>query len=88
MDMENIFRINLTFDNEATFDTFFEDQGGDFNTDFGETTTVTTSDHRELTHRDATMQHPIASITDLTDELEVRPDEYMSNMEIYEILQG
>lgn len=89
MDMNNVFHINLTFDNyDATFDTSFKEQTGDFDTSFGTTTTVTTSDHRGLTHRDALMQHPIASITDLTGELEVRPDEYMSNIEIYEILQG
>lgn len=73
---ENSFWIDLTFENDAMFET-----------GFGEITKVVTSDHRELTHRGAPMQHPIDSITDLTDELEVRPDESLSNIDIYEILQ-
>lgn len=73
---DNTFWIDLEFEDTATFDT-----------GFAEITKVVTSDHRELTHRDAQMQHPIDSITDLTGELDVRPDEYLTNIDIYEILQ-
>lgn len=88
MDINNIFHIDLEFDNEAIFNTSFQEQTSEFFTGFGETTKVTTSDHRELTNRDAVMQHPISSITDLDEELDVRPDEYMSNIDIYQILQS
>lgn len=67
---------------DTTFNT-----GATFNTTYGETIRVTTSDHRELTHRDSMNQHPIDSITNLDDELEVRPDEQLSNIDIYEIVQ-
>ena len=84
---DSTFWIDLTFDNDATFETEFLETNTMFETGFSEVTRVTTSDHRELTHRDALEQHPIGSITDLTGELEVRPDESLTNIDIYEILQ-
>lgn len=83
----NTFWVDLTFDNSATFETGFIETNTMFDAGFSEITKVTTSDHRELTHRDALEQHPIESITYLTDELDIRPDEYLTNIDIYEILQ-
>ena len=85
--MADTFNINLEFTGDGTFQTQYGESDG-FTTDFGSTQFVTTSDHRELTHRDADAQHPIGSITNLEGELEVRPDEYLSNIDIYEILNS
>lgn len=41
-----------------------------------------TSDHRYLTNRDATQQHPISAITNLTNNLAVRPSVPIDNSEI------
>ena len=73
---DNIFDIETIFDDSATFETSF----GDF-------ITISTSDHRKLTHRDAEDQHPIGAIENLNNELEIRPDEILSNIDIWEILQ-
>ena len=67
----------LTFDEDQTFETTMD-----------EVVTVVTSDHRELTHRDAEEQHPISSITYLTPELSVRPSQAMSNQDIQNILNA
>ena len=69
--------FNMTFSEEETF-----------KTEMSEVVKVTTSDHRELTHRDAEEQHPISSITYLTPELNVRPSQAMSNMDIQNILNA
>lgn len=45
-----------------------------------------TSDHRLLQHRDAEGQHPISSITDLQQELSVRPSSPLTNQDIQNIL--
>ena len=73
---DNIFDIETIFDDSATFETSF----GDF-------IAISTSDHRKLTHRDAEDQHPIGAIENLNNELEIRPDEILSNIDIWEILQ-
>ena len=44
------------------------------------------TDHRELTNRDASDQHPIGAITDLEAELAARPTAILSNMDIQRIL--
>ena len=69
--------FNMTFSEEETF-----------KTEMSEVVKVTTSDHRELTHRDAEEQHPISSITYLTPELSVRPSQAMSNQDIQNILNA
>lgn len=69
--------FNMTFSEEETF-----------KTEMSEVVKVTTSDHRELTHRDADEQHPISSITYLTPELSIRPSQAMSNMDIQNILNA
>lgn len=83
---DNIYEIETIFDDSATFDTSFNDDNM-FQTSFGDSIEVSTSDHRKLTYRDAEQQHPIGAIENLNEELEVRPDEILSNMDIYEILQ-
>ena len=72
---EKTFHIDLTFPNDGNFNTQFDAMGSASN-----------NDHRELFHRDAAEQHPITAITNLEDELEVRPDEYLSNLDIHDIL--
>lgn len=42
--------------------------------------------HERLQNRDLPDQHPIGAVTNLEAELEVRPDEMLTNMEIHEIL--
>lgn len=69
--------FNMTFKAEETFAT-----------EMTEVVQVTTSDHRELTHRDAAEQHPIESITNLTPELSVRPSTALSNLDIQNILNA
>lgn len=84
---KNVFQIDMTFENTATFETTYSGNEA-FSMGYGETTTVTTSDHRELTHRDALNQHPIDAITELGEELDVRPDEYLTNIDIYNIMNS
>ena len=85
--MDNVFHINLAFDGDSTFNTMLSDTGDDFVTDFGSTTMVSTSDHRDLSHKDAPNQHPISAITDLSDTLDTCADSELTNLEIYSILQ-
>lgn len=49
--------------------------------------TVGMTDHRRLNFRDAPDQHPIAAITQLQSELDVRSSERITNAEIDEILR-
>ncbi len=49
-------------------------------------TTGGTNDHQKLYNRDKANCHPISAITDLTGELNVRPDTALTNMEIAAIL--
>ena len=65
----------LEFDDDAQFDTEFDDY-----------IEVVTSDHRDLTHRDAENQHPIGAIENLIPELGVRPSAALSNQDIQDIL--
>ena len=44
------------------------------------------NEHDRLIHRDYADQHPITAITQLTQELSVRPSESLSNMDIQNIL--
>ena len=44
------------------------------------------NDHQKLYNRDKANCHPISAITDLTGELNVRPDTALTNMEIAAIL--
>jgi len=76
---------SLTFDDEAVFDTEFDDDL-DFNTDLSEAVVVSEKDHRQLDHRDAPEQHPISAITDLAGELAVRPFERLTNADIANIM--
>ena len=76
---------NLAFDEDASFNVTFE--GAEtFNTTMDEVVEVVTSDHRQLTHRDAEEQHPITAITYLATELSSRPSAPMTNQEILDIL--
>lgn len=79
--------FDMTFAADAAFNTSFS-ADETFTTEMTEVVTVTTSDHRELTHRDAEEQHPISSITYLTPELNVRPSTAMSNTDIQNILNA
>ena len=47
---------------------------------------VDSNEHDRLIHRDYADQHPITAITQLTQELSVRPSESLSNMDIQNIL--
>lgn len=44
--------------------------------------------HEKLNNRDLPDQHPISAITRLESELEARPDERLTNSEIYNIMQS
>ena len=79
------FNTTMTFEESAAFDMTFSDVET-FNTEMNEVVSVVTSDHRELTHRDAAEQHPITSITDLAPELGARPSTALSNQDILNIL--
>lgn len=79
------FTTAMTFDESAAFDMTFSDVEN-FNTEMNEVVNVVTSDHRELTHRDAAEQHPIDSITYLSTELSSRPSTAMTNQDIFNIL--
>lgn len=46
------------------------------------------TDHRKLTNRDASDQHPIKAITDLEPELAARPSAVLTNMDIQRILNS
>lgn len=81
------FTTAMTFDESAAFDMTFSDVEN-FNTEMNEVVNVVTSDHRELTHRDAAEQHPIESITYLSTELSSRPSAAMTNQEILNILNS
>ena len=65
--------VTVSFDSGGVFAATL-DASDDFGSGFGETELVHVSDHRELTHRNATEQHPISAITDLVSELADRPD--------------
>lgn len=78
---------NLTFNEDATFNTEFE-AAETFNTTMDQVVEVVTSDHRQLNYRDADDQHPISAITDLSPELGVRPSTSLSNMDIQNILNS
>lgn len=58
-----------------------------FSPGFSEVTEVTTDDHRKLINRDAENQHPISSITGLSEELESKPGEALTNLEIESLLK-
>ena len=75
----------LIFEDDPTFDLEFED-AETFDTTMDRIVEVMTSDHRELTHRDAAEQHPIESITHLEPELAVRPSAALNNQDIQNIL--
>lgn len=81
------FTTAMTFDESAAFDMTFSDVEN-FNTEMNEVVNVVTSDHRELTHRDAEEQHPITAITSLAPELSARPSTAMTNLDILNILQS
>lgn len=44
--------------------------------------------HDRLNNRDLPDQHPISAITRLESELEARPDERLTNSDIYNIMQA
>ena len=67
--------FNMTFDAEETF-----------KTEMTQIVKVMSSDHRELSHRDAEEQHPIEAITNLAPELVARPSAALSNTDIQNIL--
>ena len=74
--------FDVRFDSgEDDFNVDF-DATDDFDSGFDDVDVVEVKDHRALSHRDAPQQHPIDSITELTDELAVRPDEALSNWDI------
>lgn len=50
--------------------------------EMGEVQQVTTSDHRELSHRDKPDQHPMSAITGLEDALDEVDTDTISNTEI------
>lgn len=75
----------LNFGEDATFNTTFDD-ADTFDTTMDQIVEVTTSDHRQLTHRDAEEQHPISAITSLAPELSARPSAVMTNQDIFNIL--
>lgn len=79
--------FNMTFSEDETFNAEMNAEEI-FSTEMSEVVQVTTSDHRELTHRDAEEQHPISSITYLTPELNVRPSTALSNQDIQNILNA
>lgn len=58
-----------------------------FSPGFSEFTEVTTDDHTKLINRDAENQHPISSITGLSEELGSRPGEALTNLEIESLLK-
>lgn len=47
-----------------------------------------TFDHDELVNRDLPDQHPIEAVTALEGELEMRPSQALTNMDIYAILNS
>lgn len=75
----------------------FEDLSTSFETNFAQekrfsaeveqVTEVATNDHRQLLHRDADNAHPMSSITGLTEELESKPGEALTNLEIESLLK-
>ena len=77
----------LTFEEDATFSATFDD-ADTFDTTMDQIVEVVTSDHRQLTHRDAEEQHPINAITYLSTELSSRPSAAMTNQEILDILNA
>lgn len=81
----------------ATFDTTFSDvekfktvftAEETFKTEMTQIVEVVTSDHRQLTHRDAESQHPISAITNLDTELQNRivAGNALTNTEIENLL--
>ncbi len=70
------------------FNMTFNENKKVFETGLAEEVVKAEKDHRELTNRDASDQHPIKAITNLQtelDSLEVKP---IDNSELYEILKG
>lgn len=61
----------------------FGSKGATFN---GNSASGGTHDHQRLYNREKANCHPISAITDLTGELNARPDEALTNMEIAAIL--
>ena len=80
---------NLTFSENATFNTDFE-AAETFETAMDQTVEVVTSDHTKLTNRDAAQQHPITSITGLSTELgnRVVSGNTLTNQDIEQIFTG
>lgn len=73
--------FNVSFDSGTDFDLGFN-QSVSFGAGFGETELVHTSDHRELTHRDANDQHPMSAITGLGAALDAKQDALASGVSI------
>lgn len=48
-------------------------------TDVGEITIISENDHTRLINRDSNNQHPISAVTNLTNELNTRPSEVISD---------
>lgn len=73
----------------ATFNMTFE-ADETFTTEMTQIVEVVTSDHRDLTHRDAADQHPIEAITNLETELGNRivAGNTLTNEEIEQIIIG
>ncbi len=71
--------FNMTFEAEETFET-----------EMTKIVEVVTSDHRDLTHRDAAGQHPIEAITNLETELgnRVVSGNALTNEDIEKIILG
>lgn len=61
----------------------FGSKGATFN---GNSASGGTHDHQKLYNRNMADCHPISAITDLTGELNVRPDTAMTNFDIASIL--
>ena len=78
--------FRITFRDETeTFGVGFSSEEDSFQAEFGDSGT---NDHTMLMNREKPDQHPIKAITNLENELSVRTDEALSNLEIYEILQA
>ena len=77
----------LNFGEDATFNTTFDD-ADTFDTTMDQIVEVTTSDHRQLTHRDAEEQHPISAITSLAPESIMTANTMMIGTSIIVLLGG
>lgn len=92
---EDTTQFDMDFGEGTGFDMSFADQDGfatsfdqteDIQTSIEELTPVMVNDHRELNYREAEFQHPIEAITNLDSELDARPHEALTNMDIAEVL--